>query len=139
MDVVVTAQINGLTCFAVGGLSNLLLLWLIRRRSPKELKEHRILLLQTCYTDLLTLIIFFLTVPVAYGIYSQFCPNTRYFQALIVDQQGNGVYLCLGVLSYFSPPMMFNSLLYLVWNSIASYESYSLTLMFVYRYLAVCR
>lgn len=64
MDIITVPQINGLACFTVGGLANLLLLWLISKRSPKELKVYSILLLQTCYTDLVTLILFFLAVPV---------------------------------------------------------------------------
>lgn len=58
---------------------------------------------------------------------------------MIVDEHGYGLHLCLGVISLFAPSMMFNFLLYMVWNCIYAYECLSLTLMFIYRYLSICK
>ena len=64
MDLDTLYKINGPFCLIVGVPANLLLYWLIRRKSTEELKMYSRILLTTCYTDVLSLIFFFAVNPV---------------------------------------------------------------------------
>ena len=53
----------------IGGLLNSTTVWLILHHTPKEMRVYSRILLQTCFIDLLTLVIFALIEPVC------LCPN----------------------------------------------------------------
>uniref|UniRef100_A0A914NJH7 G_PROTEIN_RECEP_F1_2 domain-containing protein n=1 Tax=Meloidogyne incognita TaxID=6306 RepID=A0A914NJH7_MELIC len=57
-------QASAISAFSIGVIFNSLLIWLILRKSPKEMRVFSHILIQTCTADLITLTSNLLTQPI---------------------------------------------------------------------------
>jgi len=57
-------RVNNCLGFALALFLNTLLLYLIRKRSPQELRTYSVILIQTCVVDLLFAVALFLAMPI---------------------------------------------------------------------------
>ena len=60
MDANALHRLNSAVCFALGVPINLFLYWLIMKKTTAALKMYSWILLQTCFTDLLNLVLYVL-------------------------------------------------------------------------------
>jgi hypothetical protein len=58
-------EINSKLSLIIGGFMNILLIWLVCKRTPKEMRIYSKILLQVCFSDLANLIVNDLVQPVS--------------------------------------------------------------------------
>jgi len=138
-------RLNGYFCFFIGVGLNTWLVWLVRKRSPVELRPYSRLLLQTAVIDLVYLTITFVYMPVS--CLFRLCHlllmlQTPLLQIMIIS---DGAVVVYGVgalaLNGLASPLSNK------WNFVCISACYYMLLMsqcsvavpFLYRYFAVCR
>jgi hypothetical protein len=134
-------EANGTVCFVVGMGLNTVLFWLVQTKTNDDLRLYSRVLLQTVFVDVATLVAFFLVNPVrvlgGIGAVSQEYRETALQIMLSVD--GGLIDYGVGVLMNLGDYRLFNTMVMTVWNTITTFELYSVHCQFVYRYLALCR
>uniref|UniRef100_A0A914HX94 G protein-coupled receptor n=1 Tax=Globodera rostochiensis TaxID=31243 RepID=A0A914HX94_GLORO len=106
-------------CLLVGVPLNLLLIWLLLRRTSKEMRVYSQILVQTCVVDLLVLVLGELVQPVFF-----------------VDN-GIGHDLMAGPLQIVPNPA--NHIVFMLWFGLFYFSTEGLAVQFVFRYLTICR
>ena len=112
---------NAYVCFIFGTTLNLLLLLIILKKSPKELKVYSLILLQIVFIDFYYLCVTFLVEPVPFM------------------DNGNICAINMGRLSGHGFSFSFNYALYQLWNFGTLLSLDSMPLQFFYRYMVVVR
>jgi hypothetical protein len=122
---------------------NTLLFWLIWIKTPKEMRVHSRILLQTCVVDIILLLISLIGIPVIYcynilKVYEIFkiwmiLPNhtekTTFFDGFLLNS----------VLALFENERIFLLIYSLIVNCVILFDFYSLSVQFAYRYLVLNR
>jgi len=112
-------RVNNCVGFALSLLLNTLLLWLILRHSPSELRTYSIILVQTCVLDLLIALLLVLNMPLVVAV----------DHALVMFQ--------MGWLSWTALPV--NFCIVATTLSILIFHFSALGVQFLYRYLLIVR
>ncbi|KAL7075704.1 hypothetical protein ACQ4LE_005175 [Meloidogyne hapla] len=112
-------DINYIFCLIIGGILNLLVIWLVFKKTPKEMLVYSKIILQTSFCDLTFLIISFIVKPV------------------LLLQDNTFMILENGFGNSFERPL--NVIIYYIWIFNCFFISVGITVQFVYRYLILCR
>ncbi|KAI1712911.1 serpentine type 7TM GPCR chemoreceptor srd domain-containing protein [Ditylenchus destructor] len=115
-------DLNSAACLIIGGVLNILLICLIRRKTSKEMTVYSRILLQTCIIDLYVLLIGYLLQPIFFV------------------NEGNSSHTWNGpIRSLFHPSEFIHFALFCAWIVGGFLSSASMTMQFVFRYLLLCR
>jgi hypothetical protein len=112
-------RLNSLSCTILGTVLNLLLIWLIQKRTVKEMRVYSRILLQTCIADLVFLAVNELTQPI-----------------FIIDG-AEAIGLLNGPLGRASTPWNFAG--FTLWLFNFYFSIFGICVQFIYRYLTLCR
>ena len=58
------SNINSIFCLVIGGVFNMIVIWLVFNKTPKEMSVYSKIILQTCFCDLALLMFSFIAQPV---------------------------------------------------------------------------
>ncbi|KAF7636793.1 hypothetical protein Mgra_00003739 [Meloidogyne graminicola] len=112
-------EASAISAFCIGVTLNSILIWLIIKKSPKEMRVFSHILLQTCFADLIMLTINVLTQPI------------------YTSDEGIGIVLLNGpVHNLNSLPQ---NLMLFIWDNCFFFSFFGFAAQFVYRYLIVNR
>uniref|UniRef100_A0A915CWM1 G-protein coupled receptors family 1 profile domain-containing protein n=1 Tax=Ditylenchus dipsaci TaxID=166011 RepID=A0A915CWM1_9BILA len=112
-------KVNAGVSFILGVLLNLIFIWLILKKSAKEMKTYKKVLLQTAVFDMILVSVNSAVIPVIYV------------------ESGVTIILQYGFFSY--PDNSGNMNIYLMSNAISTFSQWALPVQFIHRYLIVCR
>ena len=127
-------EINDTIAAAVALFSNVLLIFLIIKHTPKALEPYSRILLQTCAIDLIFTFVIFVLKPVIIRKFSNIL--SHYFQH---TEFTDGIFLLMinGFLEKVTSPWDF--LLNLTWCYALFFCMFAMPIPFYYRYVCVCR
>ncbi|KAI1727236.1 serpentine type 7TM GPCR chemoreceptor str domain-containing protein [Ditylenchus destructor] len=106
-------------CFVLGSMLNGLLIWLVMKKSPRELKAYNCILVQTCVVDLFALILSVMVQPI------------------YIMLEGSNLMLQNGLFRSTTQPV--NFIMAELWVLGYYFSIVSIVIQFIYRYLTVCR
>uniref|UniRef100_A0A915EH27 G-protein coupled receptors family 1 profile domain-containing protein n=1 Tax=Ditylenchus dipsaci TaxID=166011 RepID=A0A915EH27_9BILA len=112
-------EINAYLCFCLALFFNILLVWLIWKKTTKEMKHYSLILLQTCVIDLCL---------TSVSVFVQ--PAMLYIDSYLIFYQN-------GLARAINEP--FDMLLFPIWLFSNYIAISSNAVQFFYRYLAICR
>lgn len=130
--------LNNWIAFCLGIIFNLVLIWLLLKRTPKEMDVHRKILLQTYFLDVFLLVATVLVQPV-----KNFLLIHSFVSKKITFNASNKLYIFFnGPLSSLItgdnlPAKLY--ILFMTWYTIYMFETLAICVQFIYRYLLLNR
>jgi hypothetical protein len=135
----------------VGFLLNFLFIWLVLRKTPKEMRVHSQILLQTCLLDVLFLLVLTIGTSVIFiellkkkfnSIFKNYSFHISFnHQVLVYDGDSPAVIFDGYLVQFMVSALGMSSLFYFYHIFLLFYffDSYSVAAQFLYRYLVLNR